>query len=293
MLMQPHQLEYFIAVAETGSFTAGADRVGVVQSAVSAAVKQLERGLGAPLIERGYHRLALTAEGEALLPRAREVLAGIGAAREAVAGARGQVVGTVLFGMLSYTGRWDIAEVLQGFAARHPGITVRMRQTISGSATNEADVRSGALDLALVSTAAASLPGLTLTRIHSDELVFVCAPGHRLARAGAVSAVDLAEETWIDFPTGWGNRTVVDAAFASVGVSRTVRTEVTSFGLARNLVCRGLGVSVVPRASIEGDPAVVAVPIGLEWSFQLAVPSNRRISAAAVRLAEAVTASAM
>ncbi|NGN95678.1 LysR family transcriptional regulator [Nocardioides sp. KC13] len=291
--MQPHQLEYFVAVAETGSFTAGADRVGVVQSAVSAAIKQLERGLGAPLIERGYHRLALTAEGEALLPRAREVLAGIEAAREAVAGARGQVVGTVLFGTLSYTGRWDIAEVLQGFAARHPGITVRLRQTIAGSATSEADVRSGALDLALVSTAADSLPGLTLTRIHGDELVFICAPGHRLARARAVSAADLAGETWVDFPTGWGNRTVVDAAFASAGVPRTVRTEVTNFELARNLVCRGLGVAVVPRALIEGDPGVIAVPIGLEWSFQLAVASNRRISAAAARLAEAVTASAM
>lgn len=293
MLMQPHQLEYFIAVAETGSFTAGADRVGVVQSAVSAAVKQLERGLGAPLIERGYHRLALTAEGEALLPRAREVLAGIEAAREAVAGARGQVVGTVLFGTLFYFGRWNIAEVLQGFAARHPHVTVRLRQTISGSATNEADVRSGTLDLALISTPAVSLPGLTLTRIHGDELVFICAPDHRLARAGAVSAADLADEIWVDFPTGWGNRTVVDAAFAAAGVSRAVRTEVTSFELARNLVCRGLGVSIVPRDSVEGDPGVVAVPIGLEWSFQLAVPSNRRISAAAARLAEAVTASAM
>jgi len=295
--VQPHQLEYFVAVAETGSFTAAARRVGVVQSAVSAAVKQLERQLGSTLVDRHARRrdgaggaAALTAEGEALLPRAREVLAAIGAARDAVAAARGEVVGTVLLGTLAYTGPWDLAVLLQGFAARHPGVAVHLRQTMAGSATSLADVRSGALDLALVSTRARELPGVRLDEIHREPMVFVCGPDHPLAGAPHVSVADLGEEAFVDYPTGWGNRTTVDVAFAAAGVTRSIRTEVTDFRLARNLVCRGLGVTIVPSGAMADDPGVALVPIAEapEWSIQLARPADRRTTPAAAMLVETI-----
>lgn len=291
--MQPHQLEYFVAVAQTGSFTAGARQVGVVQSSISAAIAQLERQLGVTLIERRYHALALTAEGEALLPRAREVLGAIDAAREAVAAARGQVVGTVLFGTLAYTGSWDAAAVLQRFARDYPGVDVHLRQTVAGSATSQADVRSGALDLALVSTPADSVPGLRLDEIHRESLIFACGPEHRLAGAREVSVADLGDEAFIDYPTGWGNRTIVDRMFATAGVARRIRTEVTDFRLARNLVCRGLGVTIVPAAVVADDAGVATMPLAERptWGIQLATPSDRRITSATARLAEAVTAS--
>lgn len=290
--VQPHQLAYFLAVAETGSFTRGARRAGVVQSAVSAAVTQPERELGAELFERHYHRVSLTAEGEALLPRARDVLTALDAAREAVAGARGELVGTVRLGTISFTGPLDLAGLLRSFAARHPRVEVHLRQTTSGTATSLDDLRSGALDLALVSTPADGLPGVALTEIHREPLVLVCGRDHPLASAERVGIGQLAGEPFIDFPTGWGNRAVIDHAFASAGVTRAIRTEVTDFALARTLVEHGLGLSIFPAGAVDGpaDGPVARVPIreSPEWTIKLARPAPRREGTAATALARAV-----
>ncbi|WGL52018.1 LysR family transcriptional regulator [Nocardioides sp. BP30] len=288
--MQPHQLEYFLAVAETGSFTRGAERAGVVQSAVSAAVSQLERQLGATLFERAYHRVVLTAEGEALLPRAHDVLAAIAAARDDVAAARGEVAGTVVLGTLAFTGPWNIADLLRDFQGAHRLVAVHLRQTIAGSATSLAEVRSGTLDLALVSTHAETLPGLRLDEIHREPMVFACDRDHPLARRTEVSIAELGELPFIDYPTGWGNRTVVDLAFAGAGVARTIRTEVTDFRLARSLVCRDLGVTIVPASAADDSMAAVRLREPLEWTVKLARPSARRPSDASARLAEAILA---
>lgn len=286
--MQPHQLAYFLAVAETGSFTQGAQRAGVVQSAASAAIAQLERELGARLFARGYHRLDLTAEGAALLPHARDVLAAIQSAKDAVAGARGQLVGTVRLGTLALTGPWDLAAVLQRFAVAHPRVEVHLRQTISGSVTSLEEVRSGSLDLALVSVSATDLPGLALTEIHREPMVLACSPDHRLADAVEVSITELAAEPFIEYPTGWGNRATVDQAFASARLTRTIRTEVTDFALARTLVARNLGVTILPVSAIDATITAVRLHEYLEWAFQLAQPNHLRISRAASELARAI-----
>ena len=78
------QLAVFVAVAEEGSFTRAADRLHVVQSAVSAGVRNLERELGARLFDRSTHKVALSDAGRALLPEARATLEAAGAARDAV-----------------------------------------------------------------------------------------------------------------------------------------------------------------------------------------------------------------
>ncbi len=69
--MELRHLEYFVAVAEELSFTRGARRLHVVQSAVSSAIQGLERDLGAALFERDRRRVALTAAGKAPLPPRR------------------------------------------------------------------------------------------------------------------------------------------------------------------------------------------------------------------------------
>jgi DNA-binding transcriptional LysR family regulator len=281
-------LEYFLAVAETGSFTRGAERAGVVQSAVSAAVAQLERQLGATLLERSYHRVTLTAEGEALLPQAREVLAAMEAARDAVAAARGEISGTVVLGTLAFSGPWNIADLLHDFQERHPRVAVHLRQTIAGSASSLAEVRSGTLDMALVSTHATTLPGLQLDEIHREPMVFACDRDHPLATEREVSVADLGGLPFIDYPTGWGNRTVVDLAFAAAGAARSIRTEVTDFRLARSLVCRDLGVTIVPASALDDSVARVPLREPLEWAIQVARPTGRRPTQATARLAEAL-----
>jgi DNA-binding transcriptional LysR family regulator len=84
--MELRQLEYFVAVAGERSFTRAAQRLHVVQSAVSAAITALEKDLRVVLLERNARRVQLTEAGEALLPEAQAVLDAALAARDAVEG---------------------------------------------------------------------------------------------------------------------------------------------------------------------------------------------------------------
>src|SRR5882757_8635251 len=92
--MELRHLEYFVAVAEELSFTRASERLRVVQSAVSAAIRVLERELGATLFERSSQRVMLTAAGDSLLPEARNTLDAARAAREAVQLSAGELRGT-------------------------------------------------------------------------------------------------------------------------------------------------------------------------------------------------------
>ena len=153
--MELQQLAKFVAVAEEGSFTRASDRLHVVQSAVSAGVRKLEKELGATLFDRSTHSVELTDAGLALLPQARATLAAAAAAREAVDEVRGGLRGTVGLGTMQAQGMRavDLPAVLAAFRAEHPEVEVRIRHA-GGSSEMAQQVREGRLDLAFV-----ALPG--------------------------------------------------------------------------------------------------------------------------------------
>src|ERR1700758_4721602 len=98
--MELRLLTVFVAVAEEESFTRASARLHLVQSAVSAGVRTLERELGTALFDRPTHRVQLTDAGKVLLPEARNTLAAARAAREAVDLVRGGLRGTVTLGIM-------------------------------------------------------------------------------------------------------------------------------------------------------------------------------------------------
>src|SRR5215217_7944150 len=98
--MDLRQLEYFVAVAEEASFTRAAERVHISQSGVSAQVKQLERELGAELIDRTSRAATLTPAGKAALEPARAALASAGAVRRAVDEINDVIRGELVLGMV-------------------------------------------------------------------------------------------------------------------------------------------------------------------------------------------------
>lgn len=284
--VQPHQLRYFIAVAETGSFTSGAQRARVVQSAVSTAIQQLERELGTRLFVRG-RGIALTPEGEVLLPRAREVLAAIEAATAAVNATRGRVTGTVNFGMMHRFGTFDMAGMLAAFRRKHPEVVVRGRTSTEGSRGHLDALRRGDLDLALVATPHETLPGLHLRYVDSEALRLVCSTSHPLAKAGTVRLEQVADEVFIDSPAGWGNRSRIDSAFAEAGLQRVVQTETIDFAWTQALVREEFGIAFVPASALLTDTRLTVLDVEPEitHTVRIAWASNRPLSAAAAALA--------
>src|SRR5438309_1829877 len=101
MVMEIHQLRYFVAVVDEGSFTRAGRREHVSQSGVSAQIRQLERELGQPLFDRTDRTVRLTDAGAATLPFAREALAAIEGLRAAADEVAGLVRGGVRVGMVT------------------------------------------------------------------------------------------------------------------------------------------------------------------------------------------------
>lgn len=288
--MQFSQLEYFLAVSQELSFTRGAQSLHVVQSAVSAGIKQLENDLGAELFIRQGRSTRLAPAGEALLPHAKAIISQIQGARDAVDAVRGVVQGTVELGTLSHLGTLDMSQVLLRIHREYPDVVIKLRQTVQGTRSSLAAVLDGALDLALLSVSDANIPGVELHQIHAEPMLFVVPESHRLKGRKRVAMEELAGEQYIDFPMGWGNRTTVDAAFASMNLNRSVRTEVSSLAFALELVQQGLGVAFLPKSTVEQSSldGIWSVPVPLEWKIQLARSTMRPATAAEKVLMETI-----
>ena len=281
--MELRHLTVFVAVAEEASFTRAADRLHLVQSAVSASVRGLERELGAALFDRTTRRVELTDAGDALLPEARLVLAAVNAAREAVDQVSGGLRGTLRLGTMQGQAMRAVSvpRLLARFRAEHPGVEVHVSH-VGGSVLMADQVREGRLDLAFVSLPERRPSGLTLTRISREQMQIACPKGHPLATRAEVDLEALADEPFIEFPEGWGTRMATDRAFAAAGVRRTIVYEVNDVASVIEFIANGLAVALIaPSLLIAGDE-VALVPVrrhAPHFEISVAVASTRRPSA--------------
>lgn len=278
-------LEYFLAVADTRSFTAAAKRLHVVQSGVSATIKALERELDTELFVRNAAGVVLSPAGEALRPHARATLDAARAAKDAVDAARGSVRGTVTVGTLTSVSVIDVPTVLAELHARHPEVVVHLRAASAGSAGLAAQLRDGDLDVAFLVFTGPPPADLHTRLVASVPLLLVVPAEHPLARRTAVSLADLAGMSFVDGPPGYGNRAVVDNAFAAAGVERTVAVEVADIGTAATCIRKGLGIGFLSWSILEGidSSGLVSVRIAghdLQWRLYVATSATRQASAA-------------
>jgi DNA-binding transcriptional LysR family regulator len=287
-MMELKQLAAFVAVAEAQSFTRAAERLGVVQSAVSAAIRKLERELEAPLFDRTTHRVAITDAGLALLPEARRTLAAESAARDAVDQVRHGLRGTVVLGTMVAQGMRavDLPALLVAFRQRHPAVAVRMRYVGSSLPAVDA-VRDGSVDIAFTAIAGRPPAGVAVTPLARERMLLICPPDHPLATRAFVDLADLAQEPLIDVPEGWGVRAAIDRAFTGAGIRRAEPFEVGDIASSVDFVRHGLGVAVMPPSAATGDEGLVRVPIrhhAPEYVFSIASPTARSLGAAALAL---------
>ena len=289
--MELRQLEQFVAVAEAGSFTRAAQRLHVVQSGVSASIQGLERDLRARLFERGAGGVRLTPAGSALLPAARVTLDAARAAREAVAEIATGIAGDVSVGTMASLDVVDLPGLLAQLRHDHPAVRVRLRTSPTGTGGLTEELARGDLDAALIANDGSGIAGMRLTRLLSVPIVVLMPVDHPLADPAGVSLEALAGEPFIDFPAGFGNRRIVDAAYERLGLTRTVAVEVNDTSDAAAYVRLGLGVSLVPSIAFGAPsdgvgefPLSPALPMVL-W---LGVSTTRTPSAAARALLDLI-----
>src|SRR4051794_17098154 len=283
-LVDTRQLEYFLAVADERSFTRAADRVFAAQSTVSAGIQSLERELGSPLFERDAHGVRLTDVGEAVLAEARAGLLAVDRMRE-LADRGGPLRGTVRVGIFTNLTTVDLPGIMGEFHRRHPHVDLRLGPSPSGSTGLVEDVRQGRLDIAFHGLPDA-VPDLITRPLAVSPFRAVLPDAHPLAQQESVSLVDLAPEPWVDSRTGFGNRVTLDRAFASLGLSRRVPTELADLGEIPRFVASGLGVAALPELTILPAQGTVVRPLREPVDWRLSAIARARPSRAAEALVE-------
>lgn len=173
ILLDPVQLESFLAVAQTRNFTEAGRRLGLRQSTVSQHISKLEQASGRRLFVRDTHSVVPTADGEAMTGFAQSILEANARARDYFAGS--QVRGRVRFGTSEDFVSSRLPELLRDFVRRHALVDLEL--TVGLSATLYERLDAGELDLVLAKRRAGDERGRLVWR---DRLIWIGAPGTRV-----------------------------------------------------------------------------------------------------------------
>ncbi|MEU6328252.1 LysR family transcriptional regulator [Streptomyces sp. NPDC047049] len=249
--MELRQLQYFVAVVEEAGFTRAAARLHLAQPGVSAQIRQLERELGQPLLDRSGRTVTTTEVGRAVLAHARAALAAVDEIRQTVDEFSGLLRGRVRVGLVSGAGtrRFDLASLLADFHDAHPQVEISLTEETAERML--AALLGGALDIAVTGLADERPPaGLSYQLVIDDPLVAAVAPGDPLlaAHAGRTSVplAALRERPLISLPRGTGLRGVLERACAQAGFRPRIAFEASVLPVLARLAARGLGVAVLP-----------------------------------------------
>jgi DNA-binding transcriptional LysR family regulator len=250
------QLEILVALAETGGFTATAARLGVTQSAVSHAVRALERALGISLVDRRVAPPALTDVGRRLLPHARGALAYAAALGQEAEAAKGMATGTLRIGSFGATSSLKLLpELLADFARRYPRVEVLIDEAAD-------DVVVQWLTERRVELGFVTLPD---DRFHTialaeDEYVAVLPARHPLAQPAVTPTASLDGVPFIMMQEG-AHRSI-EPLLERAAVRPRVRYRFSQVISILGIVQQGLGVSIAPRLALPDQyPGVVYRPL--------------------------------
>ncbi len=246
--MELRQLEYFVAVAEEANFTRAAERVHISQSGVSAQIRQLERELGAELIDRSGRNATLTPAGLAAVAHARAALASAAAMREAVDEVNGLVRGRLVVGMVTGCTITPLFEALAAFHRDHPGVELALVEDNSDRLVDS--VRIGAADLVLVGSAGPPPAGVDRLPIVSERLAAAVPPDHPLAGREGVSLAEICGYPLVCLPPGTGIRAVFDQACAAQGIEPGIALQASAPAAIADLAARGLGVAILSESMV-------------------------------------------
>ena len=239
------RLDAFVAVAEELHFGRAADRLHIAQPALSQQVRQLEQDLGLTLLERTTRRVALTPDGEAFLPHARQLLIsaqGVGrVAEELRSGARGRL----RLGFVDSTAYEFVPHFLRRFRSAWPEAEVELH-TMSSDEQARALI-DGEIDLGVGRTAPVR-PAVE-TAVLGHDRFFVAVPfGHAIAEQRTVRLRRLAKDTFVGFSRANSPslHAEVRALLAAHGVAYDPAIEATEYTTIVGLVAAGEGVALVP-----------------------------------------------
>jgi DNA-binding transcriptional LysR family regulator len=251
--MQPtiRQIEVFLAVARAGSFRRAADVVHLSQPALSQHVAELERSLGARLLDRRGRTVTLTEAGRILQDHGLRVLATLAGAREAIAELDGPGHGSLVIGASTTPGIYLLPGIIGAFERQHPAVSVQLR--IANSRLIEEQVRANELDLGVVGGHGLWSGEECLAAGVLDQLLLIVPVGHPWIGRRRLDPAQLAQERLLTREEGSATRAVMERALQRAGVKLGRTMELGHTEAIKQAVMAGLGVAFVSAYAVRGE----------------------------------------
>lgn len=307
--MDLKQIEYFVRVAELGSFTRAAISLDVAQPALSRQVRLLEVELRQNLLTRNGRGAVPTEAGQLLLEHGRGILHQVALAREELGAARGALAGRVSIGLPPSLSRLITVPLTHAFRKALPQAQLTLTEGFSLLMLD--GLRAGNLDMAVLYNPEKS-PELEMTTLHKEELVLISPrasvapdgkkaprltrPGARKARATAAITLDDVANLPLILPSRPNAfRVLIEAEMMSIGRKPSITLEVDGLNAILNLVKEGLGHAVLPAYTLSNfdnvDPFAVRSihaprilsQLDLVWSSRRPTTATQRKAREVVR----------
>lgn len=259
-------LNAFLAIAETGSFSEAAERLHLTQPAVSKRIAGLEQQLGVRLFDRLGRETGLTEAGRALLPRAYQILNVLDDTRRALTNLSGEVSGRLTLATSHHIGLHRLPPLLRAFTRAHPQVALDIQFLDSEVAYEE--ILHGRAELAVITLAPETREPVRAVPVWDDPLDFVAAPEHPLARSSVIGLADVAQHPAV-FPGGnTFTHHIVQRLFEAQGLTPNIAMSTNYLETIKMMVSIGLAWSVLPRTMLDAQVAPLPLP-GIRLSRQL------------------------
>jgi DNA-binding transcriptional LysR family regulator len=282
------QIQYFLAAAETGQFSGAAAKVHVTQTAITAAIKELESALGVALFHRPHAAgVSLTIDGQKFLHHAYNIAAAVNSAIHDPGLIRQNVAGTVRLGATPSMLGWYVVPAIARFVQAYPQVDLQVVE-LQRPALEQALLR-GKVDIGIAWLAnlesIAKFATAPLTR--SRRQLWLCA-NHPLLQKRSIAMADVHQLPYVLYDQDETPRNT-ELFWQRTGMAPNIRYRVSSIEALRSLVAQGLAVSILsdvtyrPFSSeglrIETRPLLDGLPsieIGLAWDKkrQMTAPAD-------------------
>jgi LysR family transcriptional regulator, hydrogen peroxide-inducible genes activator len=246
--MELHQLRYFCAVAEAGSFSRAAEQSHVSQPSLSQQIMKLEGELGARLFDRLGRSVRLTELGKTFLPRARAVLRELEAARGDVVEQKDSVGGSVTVGVIPTVAPYFLPPQLTSFTKKFPQARITVVEEITPVLLER--LRAVSIDLAILALPIRGHEFDTFPLL-TERLFAALPPKHKLAGRRSLSLKDLRSEPFLLLRDGHCFRDTAVAACDRARLHPQIIFESGQFSSLLSMVGAGMGVSIVPEMAME------------------------------------------
>ena len=293
------QLEIFTLVAELRGFSAAATRLGISQSAVSHALKALEKEMGVDLIVRHQASADLTEVGQRLLLRAREILGLSEAMRQEAADVLGQRQGTLRIGSFGATSSLNLLPAITAqFTQRYPGIELRIDEGADDEVLQW--LRERRVDVGFLVLPDERFDTVPLVE---DQMMALLPRSHALAGASTITLAQLCMDPFIMSEAGCAH--LIEPLFANARLKPHVPYHISQMITIFDMVSRGTGVSIMAQMALPQHlasqyPQLVALPLDPPVSRKVGLavrdrrqntPATNAFIALAQQMAPALTAS--